>query len=78
VPEPEAAAAAAAAVAAVLARLLPRPLEKSWTHAWEAFLFVGRKEKSWYRQSIDDLDINVVRDHSRAHALDDDSMTLET
>ena len=41
-------------------------------------LFVGGKEKSWYRQSLDDLEFNVVCDHSRAHTLDDDSLTLET
>ncbi len=73
-----AAAAAAAALAAVLARLLPRPLEKSWRHALEACFSLEEKKRVGIANPSDDLDINVVCDHSRAHTLDDDSLTLET
>jgi hypothetical protein len=73
---PEVAAPAAEALALLM---LPRPLEKSWKHAlWEACFSLVAKKRVGIANPSDDLEFNVVCDHSRAHTLDDDSLTLET
>ena len=46
--------------------------------AREGMLVFGENERVGIANPSDDLEFNVVCDHSRAHTLDDDSLTLET
>ena len=50
----------------------------SWKHALGACFSLIVKKRVGIANPSDDLEFNVVCDHSRAHTLDDDSLTLET